>query len=55
MECPIIHAEDDTNISYLHTEILYWHAVNATVPKTISDEELERGRGISKMDLGAGG
>ena len=51
----LIHAQDDTTIPCIHTEVLYWHAVNATVPTGISYEELEREKAMKKTDLGAGG
>jgi abhydrolase domain-containing protein 12 len=50
-----IHAEDDTEIPWLHTEILYWHAVNATIPLGITYEELEQQKERKKTDLGAEG
>jgi abhydrolase domain-containing protein 12 len=50
-----IHAQDDTTIPCIHTEVLYWYAVNATTPTGISYEELERDKAIKKTDLGAGG
>ncbi|KAH7065554.1 Alpha/Beta hydrolase protein [Macrophomina phaseolina] len=50
-----IHAEDDTDIGCLHSEIMFWHAVNASAPKGISFEELERQKALKKRDLGSGG
>jgi abhydrolase domain-containing protein 12 len=51
----IVHAQDDTTIPCIHTEILYWHAVNATIPTGISYEELEREKAMKKTVLGPGG
>lgn len=50
-----IHAEDDTDIPWVHTEFLSWHAVNATRSTGISYEELEREKDEKRVDLGAGG
>lgn len=51
----LIHAEDDYDIPWHHTEIVFWHAVNATVPGGISYDELEEVKYKSKTDLGAAG
>jgi abhydrolase domain-containing protein 12 len=51
----LIHAQDDTTIPSIHTEVLYWHAVNATTPTGISYEELEQEKAMSRTDLGPGG
>ncbi|KAJ4860591.1 hypothetical protein T069G_05579 [Trichoderma breve] len=51
----IIHAEDDYDIPWKHSDLLYWHAINATLPHGISYEELEREKLASKLDLQAGG
>ena len=51
----LIHAEDDTVISFSHTEVLFWHAVSATSPLGKSCEELEREKLTLKTNLGAGG
>ncbi|KAH8679653.1 Alpha/Beta hydrolase protein [Tricladium varicosporioides] len=37
----IIHAEDDYDIPFDHSQTLFWHAINATVPKGISMNDLE--------------
>lgn len=50
----LIHAEDDYDIPWQHTQTLFWHAVNATVPGGINDE-LEKRKQKSKTDLGAAG
>jgi abhydrolase domain-containing protein 12 len=50
-----VHAQDDTNIPCIHSEVLYWHAVNATNPVGISKEELEREKAMKKRDLCQGG
>jgi abhydrolase domain-containing protein 12 len=49
-----IHAEDDTDIPWVHTEVLVWYAVNATLPAGIS-YELEQEKDEKKIDSGGGG
>lgn len=51
----IIHAEDDYDIPWHHTELVFWHAVNATVSTGISYDELEARKAETKIDLGAAG
>ncbi|MCJ1475500.1 hypothetical protein MMC13_004163 [Lambiella insularis] len=51
----LIHAEDDYDIPSHHTKVLYWHAVNATIPQGITYDGLERMKHNSRMDLGAAG
>jgi abhydrolase domain-containing protein 12 len=51
----IIHAEDDYDIPWHHTPIIFWHAVNASVPAGISHDDLESKKLESKVDLGAAG
>ena len=51
----LIHAEDDYDILSHHTEVVYWHAVNATVPRGITYEEFHEVRQKSRTDLGAAG
>lgn len=52
----LIHASDDRVIPYTHTQVLFWHAVNATYASgSVSYEELEREKNMRKTDLGAGG
>jgi len=51
----LIHAEDDYDIPWHHTEIVFWHAINATSPHGISYDELEQRKSESKTDLGAAG
>ena len=51
----IIHAEDDYDIPWHHTELVFWHAVNATTPRGISYNELEELKVESKTNLGAAG
>lgn len=50
----LIHAEDDYDIPWVHSEQLYWHAVNATLPAGIAYDELELHK-KSRRHLGAGG
>ena len=51
----IIHAEDDWDIPWHHTDIVFWHAVNATTSRKISYEELETTKLNTKTHLGAAG
>ena len=51
----LIHAEDDYDIPWHHTEIVFWHAVNAMAPQELSYDELEEIKHDSKTDLGAAG
>jgi len=51
----LIHAEDDYDIPSHHTEKVFWHAVNATTPRGITYDELEKEKFKSKRNLGAGG
>ena len=51
----LIHAEDDYDIPWHHTEVIFWHAVNASVPEGISYDDLEEVKHDSKLDLGAAG
>lgn len=51
----IIHAEDDFDIPWHHSQLVFWHAVNASMPAGISYDDLEQKKLDSKADLGAGG
>jgi abhydrolase domain-containing protein 12 len=51
----LIHAEDDHDIPWSHSETVFWHAVNASLPTGISYEELEKEKESLKSLLGAGG
>ncbi|KAK0115652.1 hypothetical protein ONS95_000078 [Cadophora gregata] len=51
----LIHAEDDWDIPFRHTQLLFWHAVNATVSGGISYEDLEDEKYKTRIDLGAAG
>lgn len=53
----LIHAEDDYDIPWIHSDVLFWHAVNATLKpsSTLSFDELERVKEREKVPLGAGG
>ena len=51
----LIHAEDDWDIPFQHTQLLFWHAVNATLPSGISYEDLENEKYKVGIDLGAAG
>ena len=51
----LIHAEDDYDIPWHHTEIIFWHAVNATTTRGITYDELDEVKHKSRTDLGAAG
>jgi len=51
----IIHAEDDWDVPWHHTPILFWNAVNVSLPMGISYKDLEIKRRDSLQDLGAPG
>ncbi|KAI1110886.1 Alpha/Beta hydrolase protein [Nemania sp. NC0429] len=51
----IIHAEDDYDIPWSHSEQLFWHAANASTPHGIAFDELEREKSASRVDNVAGG
>jgi abhydrolase domain-containing protein 12 len=53
----LIHAKDDYDIPWSHSDILFWHAVNAASGSTssITFEELEHIKAKEKTALGAGG
>lgn len=52
-----IHAEDDYDIPWSHSDILFWHAVNATSQSSplMTFEELEHVKAKEKTAVGAGG
>ncbi|RDW64571.1 alpha/beta hydrolase [Aspergillus mulundensis] len=51
----IIHAEDDWDIPSHHSELLFWHAVNGSIPVGITYEDLEYKKAESQVNLGAAG
>lgn len=51
----LIHAEDDWDIPWHHTEKLFWCAVNATNAQGFTGDELQQTEQESKTDLGAAG
>jgi abhydrolase domain-containing protein 12 len=53
----MIHAEDDYDIPWLHSDLVFWHAVNATMDAStsLSFEDLEIQKSQRKSLLGAGG
>jgi len=52
----IIHAEDDYDIPWSHSDLMFWHAVKAArAPDTITFDELEREKEETKEGLGAAG
>lgn len=51
----IIHAQDDYDIPWTHSEQMFWSAVNASLPAGISFEELQQEKEVAKAALGEGG
>ncbi|KAK5206602.1 hypothetical protein LTR47_010811 [Exophiala xenobiotica] len=53
----LIHAEDDYDIPWVHSEIVFWHAVNAMREpnNSLSFDGLEEIKAKEKLELGAGG
>lgn len=51
----IIYAEDDYDIPWSHSEQLFWHAANATLPDGIGYDELEREKAAARSLRREGG
>ncbi|KAL4961080.1 alpha/beta hydrolase [Aspergillus stella-maris] len=51
----IIHAEDDWDIPSHHTQLLFWHAVNGSVPVGVTFDDLEEKKLETRVNLGAAG
>ncbi|KAJ9138187.1 Alpha/beta-hydrolase [Pleurostoma richardsiae] len=51
----ILHAEDDYDIPWVHSEQVFWHAVDASLSRGISYEALEQEKAVARTDLGEGG
>ena len=52
----VIHAQDDYDIPWSHSDQVFWHAVSAArAPLGVSFEELEREKDETKASLGAAG
>lgn len=51
----IIHAEDDYDIPWAHSDQMFWVAVNASTPEGIGSEKLEREKELAKVALDDGG
>ncbi len=51
----MMHAEDDYDIPWTHTPVLFWHAVNATKANSLSYADLDQLKSESKVDLGYAG
>ncbi|KAK1827695.1 Alpha/Beta hydrolase protein [Podospora conica] len=52
----VIHAQDDYDIPWSHSDQVFWHAVNAArAPLGVSFDELEREKDETKTPLGAAG
>ena len=53
----LIHAEDDYDIPWTHSDVLFWHAANATLDVNVSmtSEDFGKVKAKQKMSLGAEG
>lgn len=51
----LIHAQDDWDIPWQHTETLFRQAVNATTTQDLSSDEFKEREKTAKIDLGAAG
>ena len=51
----MIHAEDDYDIPWQHTQTLFWHAVNGTSPAGVTQADLTLRRDETGRELGAAG
>lgn len=51
----IVHAEDDYDIPWHHSQLIFWHAVNASMPTLISNDDFEQKKHGLRRDLGAAG
>lgn len=51
----MIHAEDDLSIPWHHSEQLFWHAVNPSMPAGISLQELGKHKEATRVHADAGG
>lgn len=53
----IIHAEDDYDIPWIHSDILFWHSINAMrdPAQSLSFDDLQEEKEKKRTSLGAGG
>ena len=51
----IVHGKDDYDIPWSHSEQVFWHAVNGSLPLGISFQDLEKEKQQTRIPLGAGG
>ncbi|KAF3929126.1 hypothetical protein ABW20_dc0109699 [Dactylellina cionopaga] len=51
----LIHAQDDYDIPWTHTPIVFWRAINATIPGGVTYNDLEIEKDNIKTNLGAAG
>ncbi|KAK5115789.1 hypothetical protein LTR62_000878 [Meristemomyces frigidus] len=51
----LLHGEDDYDIPWTHTPILFWHAANATHKDILGFQDLAKVKDQSRVDLGAAG
>ena len=51
----LVHAQDDMNIPAFHSDVVAWHAVNASMLRGVVKEDLDREREARKRDRAEGG
>lgn len=51
----MIHAQDDYDIPWVHSDMLYWYGANATRPSPVTFSELEKEKADARIELGDGG
>jgi abhydrolase domain-containing protein 12 len=51
----ILHGQDDYDIPWSHSDKLFWHAVNASIPLGISYDDMEKDKQATRRDMGEGG
>ncbi|KAK6841167.1 hypothetical protein PG987_002027 [Apiospora arundinis] len=51
----MIHAQDDYDIPWVHSDMLYWYGVNATSPSPIALKAFEKEKADSRVELEEGG
>lgn len=51
----LIHAEDDSDIACEHSDVLFWHAVNASSSTELALEQVNQRKTLTRRDLGHGG
>lgn len=51
----LIHAEDDSDITCEHSNVLFWHAINASSSAALTFDQLDKQKSLTRKDLGHGG